>query len=85
MKFGLWLGIALVAFLWFNHAKKQRLKTRNRAGAVPRPPAAETIESMVACTHCGLHVPASDASRSDTGVSFCSVAHRRLHHTQPPA
>lgn len=83
MKFGLWLGIVLVAFLWFNHAKKQRLKERNRSGAAPRPAPTEAIESMVACVHCGLHVPASDAVRANSGAIFCSEAHRQLHQTPP--
>ena len=82
MKLGLWLLIVLAAFLWFNHAQKKRLKKRAEADAAKAPPAAAHLETIVACAHCGLHVPASDATVSETGASFCSEAHRRLH---PPA
>lgn len=35
------------------------------------------IEQMVACAHCGLHVPESEGVRGADGF-FCSEAHRRL-------
>ncbi|WP_079433583.1 PP0621 family protein [Zoogloea sp. LCSB751] len=37
----------------------------------------EQIEQMVACAHCGVHVPESEGVRSD-GHFFCSEDHRRL-------
>ncbi|MBS0369617.1 MAG: hypothetical protein JSS57_10490 [Proteobacteria bacterium] len=41
-----------------------------------QPPAGE-IEQMVACAHCGVHVPESEGVTSG-GHFFCSEAHRRL-------
>lgn len=41
----------------------------------PKP--TEKIEQMVACAHCGVHVPESEGVRSEGGF-FCSEAHRRL-------
>jgi len=35
------------------------------------------IEQMVACAHCGLHVPESESVRG-AGEFFCSDEHRRL-------
>ena len=35
------------------------------------------IEQMVACAHCGVHLPAQDAL-VDGDRRFCSDAHRRL-------
>ena len=35
------------------------------------------IEQMVACEHCGLHVPESEGVRA-SGHFFCSDEHRRL-------
>ena len=35
------------------------------------------IEQMVACAHCGLHVPESESIRG-AGEFFCSDEHRRL-------
>ncbi len=34
-------------------------------------------EQMVACAHCGLHVPESEGVRGSAGF-FCSEEHRRL-------
>ena len=93
MKWGLWLAIAVIAFLWFNHAKKQRLRNRDGHAAAKRastsassgtapqaaPAEAPSIEHVVACAHCGLHVPLSDAVVTLEGTRFCSEAHRRLH------
>ena len=84
MKFGVWIAIAVIAFLWFNHAKKQRLRERHarqhdQAGADAPPLQGEPI---VACAHCGLHVPTSDAVLGRQGIAYCSEAHRLL---QPPA
>ncbi len=42
-----------------------------------RPAAGAEIEQMVACVHCGLHVPESESVRGAGGV-FCSEEHRRL-------
>ena len=89
MKLGLWLLIAVAAFLWFNHAKKQRLRDRARAAARAAEAArarsaaneaGTSLEPIVACAQCGLHVPLSEATRSEAGLTFCSEPHRRLHH-----
>ena len=84
MKFGLWLLIAVAAFLWFNHAKRQRLRQRPppaaKAAPAENPPENQASEQMVACAHCGLHVPRSDAVTTTDGAAvYCSQAHRRLH------
>ncbi len=49
------------------------------AEEAPAPPRAEvkTIEQMVPCAHCGLHVPESEGVRGAGGF-FCSEEHRRL-------
>ena len=73
MKLGLWLLVAAAAFLWFYHAKKQRFKSRARGTAQA------DGERILACAHCGLHVPASDVLVDIAGASFCCEAHRRLH------
>jgi uncharacterized protein len=83
MKFGIWIVIGVIAWLWFNGTRKQQLRERERAneraaaarGAQP----GTAVERMVGCAHCGLHVPASDAVVTVTGTGFCSEAHRRLH------
>jgi uncharacterized protein len=38
-----------------------------------RPPAPQ---AMLACAHCGVHLPQSDALMDPAGRPFCSDAHR---------
>ncbi|MBC7414324.1 MAG: hypothetical protein H7327_05265 [Herminiimonas sp.] len=81
MKFGIWLLIAVAVVLWLNHAKRQRLKQR-AAPPAKAPPVATgaKAEQVIACAHCGLHVPLSDAVLTlDGSAVYCSEAHRRLH------
>ncbi|URI09379.1 hypothetical protein MW290_27830 [Aquincola tertiaricarbonis] len=42
----------------------------------PRPSAAPQLEGMVACGHCGLHLPRSESLPGPDGQVFCSAAHR---------
>ncbi len=46
---------------------------RGRAESRPDAP-----EAMVACAHCGVHLPRGDALPGRGGV-FCSEAHRAAH------
>lgn len=63
------LLIAFVAIVWWVWKK------RSVQGSGPARPAAREPEAMVACAHCGLHLPRSD-SVSENGAYFCSDAHR---------
>ena len=42
------------------------------------PPAPNPPQTMARCAHCGLHLPAADAVRGRTGLSYCGEAHRRI-------
>ncbi|WP_335340170.1 PP0621 family protein [Collimonas arenae] len=46
------------------------------AATAPEP---TQVEAMVACVHCGMHFPASEAIADSSGAIFCSAEHRRLH------
>lgn len=46
-------------------------------------PASNLPVAMVACAHCGLHLPAADAV-PDGARLYCSDAHRRLGPAPPP-
>ena len=41
------------------------------APAKPRP-----AQPMLACAHCGVHLPQADAQMDAAGRSFCTEAHR---------
>jgi len=60
------IAAAVIYFLVTGFARK-----RARSSA---PPASET---MVACAHCGLNIPRSEALEG-SGRFFCSEEHRRI-------
>ena len=42
----------------------------------PKPGAAPRLEGIVACRHCGLHLPRSEALAGPGGDVYCSASHR---------
>lgn len=59
------------------------LKSRRRGGgaapAAPRasrPAAPAKPQAMLACAHCGVHLPQSDVVADAAGRPYCSDAHR---------
>jgi len=66
------LFLGLVAYLVFKGIT--RSASRRRADAPPRAP---EPERMVACAHCGVHLPESE-SLERNGRRYCSEEHRRL-------
>ncbi len=74
------LVVALVALLWFT---KGRLRGQGPAkgqpnGAAGASGAAEKNgpATIVACAHCGVHLPQSDAVTDGAGVTYCGLPHR---------
>lgn len=63
-----------------------RLRGPDRGGAkqgTADKPATATPEAMVACAHCGLHLPVADAVPEGSRL-YCSDVHRRLGPARPP-
>ena len=66
------LLLALVfGVLWL--LKGQRGRPVDAPRARPQPPAPQ---AMLACAHCGVHLPRPDALMDPAGRPFCSDAHR---------
>ncbi len=80
MKYLLIFFVVLVlVFQWRSSRSNAKLK----AGVKPdrnNKPMSAGPQSMVACAHCGLHVPSSDVVQGDLGV-YCSAAHRLLRES----
>ncbi len=77
MKFLLVLMVVLAGvWIW----RSRRTEERPPAPPTPRQPARPS--AMVACRHCGLHLPASDALTGSDGP-YCSAEHLRLGPAQP--
>lgn len=73
MKFLLVISVVLVAFwIWRNNRQNER-KDDAPPSARPQQPTAR----MVACSHCGTHVPESERLTGRKGV-YCCAEHRRL-------
>jgi uncharacterized protein len=70
MKFFLFL-VAVFVLLWLLRGALKR-----RGGAAARPaPTAKAPQEMIACAHCGVHLPRDEALPGRGGV-FCGDAHR---------
>lgn len=77
MKIVIVLG-ALLLLVWLvlgsSRRRAKELRRRDKSEPAAPPPAAQ-VEGMVACAHCGVHLPASLAL-SGQGRAYCSAAHR---------
>jgi uncharacterized protein len=52
------------------HGRRQSRRSGRPGKAKPMP------QTMVACAHCGVHLPQADALLDGAGRSFCGDAHR---------
>jgi uncharacterized protein len=65
------LVIGVAVTLWSSQRRRQAPASQRRPAAPPSP------QDMVACAHCGVHLPRSEALRLGRH-SFCCEDHRRL-------
>ncbi len=75
LKLLLLVVVVLLALAWV----MRRGKGGKRSGTDPaRPPAATPAEpaQMLACSHCGVHLPRAEAAFDAAGQPFCSAEHR---------
>jgi uncharacterized protein len=68
MKYLLFLVVVFV-LLWL---LRGAMTSRRRGGAAPPP---QAPQEMIACAHCGVHLPRDEALPGRGGV-FCGDAHR---------
>lgn len=64
------LVVVIVAWLMLRGRSKPQVESR-RSG-----PADSRAEAIVACRHCGVHVPRAEAIEDRGGAFYCSDAHR---------
>lgn len=75
MKYLLVIAVVLVAFwVWRNNRQQERGQVQRQTS---RPPTAPTSPvRMVACLHCGTHLPETDAVAGARGA-YCNRDHLR--------
>lgn len=71
MKFLLMFFIAMVVLFQWRQWRKPKVGRSQR-----KAPPADAPQAIVACAHCGLHVPARDAV-AGAHAQYCSTAHLR--------
>ncbi|WP_372656816.1 PP0621 family protein [Hydrogenophaga sp.] len=76
MKYLLVLSVVLIAvYIWRNNRRSDQDEASRRrpSGKRLRPP-----DVMVACAHCGTHLPQAESVHGRAGV-YCSSEHLQLH------
>jgi len=71
MKYLFWLIVIL--FVWW--AYKRANASAHTANSRQAQPDTPTVQDMVTCAHCGIHLPHDEAVAGARG-QYCSAAHR---------
>jgi uncharacterized protein len=74
------IAVVVVWLLYSPFLRRARQLMRKQRPPAPTattgPAQPAQVEDMVACAHCGVHLPASEACRDTAGRAYCSAAHR---------
>lgn len=65
--------LAVVLGVWRSRQPKSDMPEQP---APPPPHMPPVPQNMVACAHCGLHLPHPEAVKDGAGQPYCSTAHR---------
>ena len=73
--------LVIVVVGWLTIGRRRKPSERSKPEPEPAAPKAEKSaqpapQAMLACVHCGVHLPQSDAVQDAAGRPFCSEAHR---------
>jgi uncharacterized protein len=74
------LILAVLALVWLLRGARRRVEPPSTS----QPPATAAAQPIVACRHCGVHLPQHEALPGRGGV-FCGEAHRAEFEKQHPA
>ena len=89
MKFLLWALVLYLVWRWYQSTQNKIKRdaesdyafqsSQSTGQTAAQTSATELVEKMVSCSHCGIHVPLSEAVQSNSGSVFCSIEHQRQH------
>jgi uncharacterized protein len=69
--------LALVfGVLWLLKGRRRGSNDASDAPPKSKPSKAAKPQAMLACAHCGVHLPQSDVVADTAGRSYCGDAHR---------
>ncbi len=78
IKYLVMLAVVGLVIWWIRRGRASdegpRAPPPKKGKAAPREPAAPT--PMLACAHCGVHLPEAEAVTDASGRPFCGEAHR---------
>jgi uncharacterized protein len=81
------VAVAVVVLIAMLRNTLRRVSGEKKRPAPPPAPQADDprVEDMVACAHCGVHLPRGEAVAAPDGVLFCGEPHRLAHaQGRPP-
>lgn len=79
MKYLIWLLVLLLGYGWWR--SKTRLQMREKKSSPVVNPAEAPVVVVVACAHCGLHLPQTEALVQGPHY-YCCLEHQH-HHVRP--
>lgn len=79
------LLLIVVAVLWLMRLGRSSAPNPKTPGAAAPSPAQPPVQQVVACAHCGVHLPIGDAVTGRAGRLYCSEAHRQLQDPEGQA
>lgn len=77
MKYLIWLLVILAAIWAFKRSRRPAKPAEDSKTPNPSP------SNMVACAHCGLHLPQEEAVTGTKGL-YCSTEHRAAAQDRNP-
>lgn len=84
MKYLIWLLVVLLGYGWWRSKTRQKMRQNRPPNLVANPTVATAPavpQAMVACAHCGLHLPRSEAlTQEQEGADYyCCFEHQQRH------
>lgn len=70
MKYLLLLAVVAIGVLWLAATRRQLPPSGRRRSRSAKPPA------ILACVHCGVHLPEDEVVRDGAGRPYCGAVHR---------
>jgi uncharacterized protein len=70
--------ILVLVVVWVGYQLWRRARIADQAAQKSPPQPSHAPLAMVACAHCGTHLPQTEAL-SDNGHFFCNAEHRDRH------